>query len=463
MISEDDNPSDINENEEYTKSPGIRYKIMSYNGGQIKVHLQNRGKNFAIVSIVDRDRVEETKEETSSKFINIKSITDCLTQAEILSEFYEYLEIDSSRIQEWQYSLNSSPSSSVDLLWDLNNDDFTIKTLVRRRKHEKLNYDQIKFLKNQIDHSGLSMKEISCRFFVSLPYLRRINNLNSPQISRSPRRPPLKIYGEEYRGIKREVKFYNKNWEFPYTVKDVKQYVDDSMDASFPGKIIRKVMKNDLNLNFKKWKSRPSNFSLTRAKAIRKLFCTHFVNKLGPSTLIINVDESTVSRLSKINYSWSKKGANAELKNIPFSGLASLILAILSNGCWICMLTPSTVNSDIFVLFVDRLKEWIEEWNRFDYANVILILDNWPSHRSFKSKQKLRELGYLVAFLPQYSLHLAPVELAFSIIKRQLKNQTKSRGLNLSEMSNYGEFRRSMKELDKDRVRFFFIKSFTIS
>ena len=216
---------------------------------------------------------------------------DCLTQAEILSEFYEYLGIDSSRIQEWQYSLNSSPSSSVDSLWYLNNDDFTIKTLVRRRKHEKLNYDQIKFLKNQIDHSGLSMKEISCRFFVSLPNLRRINNLNSSQISRSPIRPPLKPYGEEYRRIKREVKFYNKNWEFPYKVKDVKQYVDDSMDANFHGKIIRKVMKNDLNLSFKKWKSRPSSFSLSRAKAIRKLFCAHFVNKLGPSILIINVDD----------------------------------------------------------------------------------------------------------------------------------------------------------------------------
>ena len=221
--------------------------------------------------------------------------------------------------------------------------------------------------------------------------------------------------------------FYNKNWEFPYTVKDVKQNVDDSMDENFPGKIIWKLMKNNLNLSFKKWKSRPSNFNLSRAKAIRKLFWAHFANKLGPSTLIINVDESTVSRTSKINYSWSKKGANAELKNIPFSGLTSLILAILSNGCWICMLTPSTVNSDIFVLFVDRLKELIEEWNRFDYANFILILDNWSSHRSSKSKQKLRELRYLVAFLPQYSPQLAHVELAFSIVKRQLKNQTKSR------------------------------------
>ena len=204
MISEDDNPNDINENEEYTKISGIRYKIMSYNGRQIKVHLQNRGKNLTIVSIVDRDRVEENKEETSSEFINIKSMTDCLTHAEILSEFYEYLGIDSSRIQEWQYSLNSSPPSSVDSLWDLNNDDFTIKTHVRHRKHEKLNYDQIKFLKNQIDHSGLLMKEISCRFFVSLPNLRRINSLNSSQMSRFLIRLPLKLYSEEYRGIKKK-------------------------------------------------------------------------------------------------------------------------------------------------------------------------------------------------------------------------------------------------------------------
>ena len=83
---------------------------------------------------------------------------DCLTKTEILSEFYECIGIDSSKLQEWQYSLNSSPSISVDSLWELNNDEFTFRTLVRCKKHEMLNQHQINFLKNQIDCSGLSMK-----------------------------------------------------------------------------------------------------------------------------------------------------------------------------------------------------------------------------------------------------------------------------------------------------------------
>ena len=87
------------------------------------------------------------------------------------------------------------------------------------------------------------MIEISSRLFVTLPNQIIINNLNPFQISRSPIRPSLKLYSEEYRGIKREVKFFNKNLELPYTIKDVKQYVNDSMDANFPEKIIRNIMK----------------------------------------------------------------------------------------------------------------------------------------------------------------------------------------------------------------------------
>ena len=107
-----------------------------------------------------------------------------------------------------------------------------------------------------------------------------------------------------------------------------------------------------------------------------------------------------------------------------------------------CLLTPRTINSDFFALFIGKLKEWVSECNNFDYANVILTLDNCSSHQSSKSKENLKKLGYLIAYFPQYSPQLTPVEMAFSLIKRILKNQAKHFGLNLSQVINYDEFRK---------------------
>ena len=269
-------------------------------------------------------------------------------------------------------------------------------------------------------------------------------------------RPPLKLHAKKHFLIKREIEFYNKNWEFPYTVGDVKEYIDDEFDRNFPARLVRKVMINDLRLRFKKWKSRPFAFNVSKIKASRKLFCAHFIDRLEPSTLIVNIDESTFSRTSKIDYSWSKAGSCTEVRNAPFSGSMSMVLAILSNGFWMGLLTPQTINSENLALFIDNLKGWVEKSGRFGYSKVILLLDNCPSHQSSRSRQKLGELGYMIAFLPQYSPQLAPVELAFSLIKRQLKTQVKTTGFNLSNMTNYGQFWRWMVLLEKDKVRTFF-------
>ena len=99
------------------------------------------------------------------------------------------------------------------------------------------------------------------------------------------------------------------------------------------------------NLRYQKCNSRPFTFNADKINADRKPFWAYFVDHLEPSTFIINVDESTFSWTSKINYSWSKAGRCSEVKNAPFSGSTSMILAILSNGLWMCLLTPRTVNS----------------------------------------------------------------------------------------------------------------------
>ena len=59
---------------------------------------------------------------------------------------------------------------------------------------------------------------------------------------------------------------------------------------------------------------------------------------LDKKSLNINIDESCISRNTKIEYAWNKKGDVKEYNNSPFIGSFSQILAILSNGTWIAMI-----------------------------------------------------------------------------------------------------------------------------
>ena len=224
-------------------------------------------------------------------------MTDGLSKDEILSKYYDYLRLDWVKLLQRHSSIDSNSASSIDSWRDLSDDDIIRRSLVKRNKNERLSEDQIKFLRNQIDHSWLTIREISSNFYISTSSLRRIKSLSYFQLWRGPMRPPLKLHAKEHFLNKREIEFYNKNWEYPYTVGDVKEYIDDEFDRNFPARLVRKVMINDLRLRFKKWKSRPFAFNVSKIKASRKLFCAHFIDRLEPSTLIVNIDESTLVEL----------------------------------------------------------------------------------------------------------------------------------------------------------------------
>ena len=157
--------------------------------------------------------------------------------------------------------------------------------------------------------------------------------------------PQLRLFGQEYKGIKRYINFISRIVNFQ---KQLEMW--DGILMMKRKKMHRwgNYKNNDrrFELKLQAIKSRLFTFNITKVRASRKLFWAYFVKKLVLSTLIINVDEPTFWRTSKINYLWSKKGRWAELKNAPYYGSTSMILAVLSNGCWNCLLTPQKINSD---------------------------------------------------------------------------------------------------------------------
>ena len=179
-------------------------------------------------------------------------------------------------------------------------------------------------------------------------------------------------------------------------------------------------MKNDLILTFKKSLTRPNNVDFNRVKALRSMFWVDFADLLKDKSLIINIDEWTISRSTKINYSWSIKGGNKEVKNSPFIGSLSIILAILSNGKWFLLATDNTINSNIFCHFIKKLEYWVFKNNIFGFEKALWILDNCSSHKSKFAYKILKNTNFRIHFLPVYSPDLAPVEMCFAYLKRKL-------------------------------------------
>ncbi|VUT26234.1 MAG: Integrase core domain protein [Candidatus Methanolliviera sp. GoM_asphalt] len=53
---------------------------------------------------------------------------------------------------------------------------------------------------------------------------------------------------------------------------------------------------------------------------------------------------------------------------------------------------------------------------------IVVILDNFSSHRSFKTKKAVKDLGIVLVFLPPYSPDLNPIEFIWKSIKRELSS-----------------------------------------
>ena len=91
-------------------------------------------------------------------------------------------------------------------------------------------------------------------------------------------------------------------------------------------------MKNELKLTYKRVKPRPNNIDFSKIRSARVLFAVKFTQAVTTETPVINIDESSINRNLKNNYSWSMRGEINEAKNSPFVGSLSLVTAICSNG-----------------------------------------------------------------------------------------------------------------------------------
>ena len=76
-------------------------------------------------------------------------------------------------------------------------------------------------------------------------------------------------------------------------------------------------------LSYKSVNPHPRFVDFDRLNWMRILFSIKFSQLMSHSTLLINIDEISIGRNTKVNYSWGLKGYPIEAKNISIIGSIS--------------------------------------------------------------------------------------------------------------------------------------------
>ena len=149
--------------------------------------------------------------------------------------------------------------------------------------------------------------------------------------------------------IKEQIaKFWSDNPN-PFTSKDVSSNLNKKIGNKVCHKVFSQILIKSLGLSYKKGKSCLVGLSRNKQQLLKSIFTAKIIPNISKYDMLINIDESSFSRLTKLNYSWLKRGQPWKLNNIGFINSTSLITAMTSTGKVFAANTYGSVNTLIFI------------------------------------------------------------------------------------------------------------------
>ena len=316
---------------------------------------------------------------------------------------------------------SESPEESKEM--NINMDDKLMKFFCSRKKNERIPDRYKNLIVLDMKQNNLSIAQASKKYFLSSTTLRFIINevedYKTFANSVIERRKYRKI---EQHHVQNEIKMQVQLSKEGISAKKIQQVIKKKLNVKISLCSIRRYLREGLSLSYKKGWKRRMDIDQTRLKHLRVLYTIRLTKMINQDTLLINIDETSLSNEVLSNYSWLKKGENWELFNEKFWGSLSLILAITSNGDYIGATVLKSLDSNIFVSFLMMTIDWILLKPDYRGRKIVFILDNCPVHRSKVSKKFMEDSNYDYMFLPAYSPTLAPIELVFALMKQEMKN-----------------------------------------
>ena len=135
--------------------------------------------------------------------------------------------------------------------------------------------------------------------------------------------------------------------------------------------------------------------------------------------IILNMDETSLSRNLKVEYSWAIRRKPNWIRNTRFTNSANLISTITSDRWSLTSVHSDTINSKAILSYLYSLMGYITKNTPYDLSNCLLVLDNCPIHQAKVVLNFLQSTRINVTFLPAYTPELAPVEQMFRSFKKR--------------------------------------------
>ena len=317
---------------------------------------------------------------------------------------------------------DESKSKSIPIL--LNEEE----SLKRKQKGMRISYWERVYLYSLMKQGKKSKSSLTIDFNLSLSTLYSILN----EFDNASHKLGIENFSSsrnivESPKIQNAVRTYLCITKTPWTAKNIVMYLKTKLGISISERIVRIILSKKLGMRYKKGLSRLVNFDEAKQHLAKQWFSIKLWKVIERFRVLINVDQSSFSRLTKKDYSWIPKGKSQIIKNIWFKNSCSLITAITSTGAVIAAKINTTVTSNLMVSFMKELISFINTSEGLEAQSCLVILDNATIHHARIVKDYMKNERLNIAFIPPYSPEIAPVEHYFSKLKQVVIDKARGR------------------------------------
>ena len=362
----------------------------------------------------EEQKLEQTSNEweeskTAAKWIQMKEDTDKLSLDQVKQIVVERIWGEShhkaleERVQKELDSLNICCSDNE---WESGGwqqvSEGAAQTLMNRPKGAYLTYNERLWIYKSFRYEGCSLSKICQRYGVSISTAKRIIKQFSSNIRRSEIYSKIRCKKAIFSSTVMDwISEYVKSISWRFTSLHVRRHILKNLSIPIPRHQICKHLKHNERLSYKKGSARPYTLDIKKLKLTKQLFWVKLAQSLPSIKILINLDESTVSKDTKANYSWLKTSKHWSINNIVFGGSINLISCITTDRLAINLLKHWSSNAKTLIKFLKYLFEYLKEQGIFPYQTGIII-DNWAFHRAIWVKDYWRSIGVNLYYLPAY-------------------------------------------------------------
>lgn len=194
-------------------------------------------------------------------------------------------------------------------------------------------------------------------------------------------------------------------------MKKLKRWVEEKLGKSVSRSTLRTILKQ-AGLSWKKCKKLLAKANPEKRSQFVEQFQALYERMLQGEVRIVYIDEVHVHQDMDLGYTWAPKGKAAWRKSIS-PGLSKRInwygAYDFSQGrtfIW----HEGKCNGEHTIQFLHHLSTWLHESAPKGLAQVVIIWDGAPYHRSKIVRAAAEKLGFELLPLPGYSPDLNPIE-----------------------------------------------------